>query len=132
MYFPKCQKNCLGYYVNTIFTRKYSTYITVPHTTSDEDFEKSETYISKDVLQPTITLFTPTCNILHNISFCLQLREASFDEKKTGFKCIFLGLMTMQFCVGICFRVSGCLLGRHVLVLVEKTMLLPLVNHTCC
>lgn len=76
------------------------------------------------MLKPTVMLFTPTCNTLHNISFCLQLMEASFDsfdEKNTGLKCIFLDLMTIQFCVGICFRISSCLLGRHILVLVEKT-----------
>lgn len=115
MYFPKCHKDCLCYYVNNIFTGKYSTYMTVPHTISDEDFSKSEKSISKDMFKPTVMLFTPTCNVLRNISFSLQLMEASFDsfEKKTGLKCIFLDLMVLQFCVGVCFRISSCLLGRH-------------------
>jgi len=59
------------------------------------------------LVQSAVMLFTPTCNIMHNISFCLQLMEASFDEKKTGLKYIFLDLMTVQFCVGICVRIPG-------------------------
>ena len=47
--------------------------------------------------------------------------EASFDEKKTGLKYIFLDLMTVQFCVGICVRIPGSWLRRRSLALVEKT-----------
>lgn len=75
--------------IHNIFTIKYSTYITIPHTISDEDFSKSEKSISKTMLKPTVTLFTQACGTLHNISFCLQLMEASFDSfdsKKTGLK----------------------------------------------
>lgn len=107
-YFPKCHKDCLGYCVNGIFTIKYSTYITIPHSISDEDFSKSEKSISKNMLKPTVILFTQACGTLHNISFYLQLMEASFDsfdEKKTGLKCIFLDLKTIQLFVGICFRI---------------------------
>lgn len=47
--------------------------------------------------------------------------EASFDKKKRGLRCIFLSVMTIQFCVGVSFRISGCLFGRRILVLAEKT-----------
>lgn len=49
-------------WVTILFTRKYSKYITVPHTILDEDFTKSEKNISKDMLKTTVVLFTPACN----------------------------------------------------------------------
>lgn len=111
MSFPKCRKDCLGYYVNIVFAKRYSTYVTVVHTISDENL--SENSVSKDTLKPT--------TLHNNTSFYLQLMEASFDKKKRGLRCIFLSVMTIQFCVGVSFRISGCLFGRRILVLAEKT-----------
>lgn len=65
------------------------------------------------MLKPTVMLFTPTCNNLHIISFCLQLIEASFDffslGKKAGHKC--LDQITIAFVLVSVLEFRGVSLG---------------------